>query len=213
MQATATATLPPIVRKTPRPIPVNITGNTVPDCSCTLVGIDSGTLFLRSETQIPESSPVSVSFDHIQLSGIVAACNSEEGSWIISVDLSSCRRRLDERIPAGEKSVLGVIEGDSTTTHPCTVTDTSAFGLGIRLSSPLEAGARVCVETASKMVFGEVRHCEPKIDGQYIAGILIVDVVPDLRTQTRLSIILNNLRWKLASSIRGRDFPASRPAH
>jgi hypothetical protein len=166
------------------------------------VGIDSGTLFVRSEAYIPESSAIGVSFNHIQVSGIVAACISEENTWIVSIALSSCRRRLDERIPAGEESILGVIEGDHTTTHPCTVIDTSAFGLGIRLSSPLEAGARVCVETASKMVFGEVRHCNPKLDGQYVVGILIVDVVPDLRTQTRFSIILNNLRWKLASSIR-----------
>jgi hypothetical protein len=178
-----------------------------------LVGIDAGTLYVRSERQIPESSSIVVSFDHVQLSGVVAGCQPDEEEWVISVALASCKRRLDERIPSGGESVIGVVEGDRTTLRPCTIVDTSSFGLGLCLAFPIDPGARVCVETESMMVFGEVRHCHARPDGQFVAGILIIDVVPDVRTQNMFSVMLNNLRWKLASSIRGRDVPAYRADH
>jgi hypothetical protein len=143
------------------------------------------------ERQIPESSPVVISFHHTQLS----------------------KRRLDERIPHGEESILGIVEGDRTSLHKCTIIDTSAFGMGLRLAFPVDTGARICVETESMMVFGEVRHCHPRLDGEFIAGILIIDVVPDTRRESKFSVMLNNLRWKLASSIRGRDVPAFRSFH
>jgi len=192
-------------------IPVHISGTTVPDSSCELVGIDAGILYVRSERQIPESAPIVVSFDHVQLSGVVAGCQPADEDWVISVALASCKRRLDERVPNGENSVIGIVESDGTILRSCTITDTSTFGLGLRLSAPIDTGARVYVEAGSMIVFGEVRHCRPKSGGQFVAGVLIVDVVPDLRTQNVFSVMLNNLRWKLASSIRGRDVPAYRP--
>jgi hypothetical protein len=157
-----------------------------------------------------ESSAIVVSFDHVQLSGVVAGCQPADEDWIISIALSSCRRRLDERIPHGGESVIGIVEGDQTTVRQCRIIDTSSFGLGLRLSFPIDTGSRVCIETDSVMVFGEIRYCHPKLDGQFVAGVLIVDVVPDVRTQNQFSVMLNNLRWKLASSIRGRDVPAYR---
>jgi hypothetical protein len=117
---------------------------------------------------------------------------------------------LNDRIPDGEEGLLGIVEGDRTHLRPCTIIDTSAFGMGLRLGFPIDTGARVCIETESMMVFGEVRHCHPKLDGQYIAGVLIVDVVPDVRSQSPFSVMLSNLRWKLASRIRGREVPAHR---
>ena len=205
---------PPPVKSTP----VHISGATVPDCLCELSGIDTGVVCVRSERQIPESSAVVISFGRIQLSGVVAETRPTDEAWLISIALSSCRRRLDERIPHGSESVLGIVENGQTTLHPCTVIDTSTFGLGLRLSFPVDTGARICVETDSMMVFGEVRHCRPALDTfgsqgtatEYIAGVLIVDVVPDVRTQTRFSVMLNNLRWKLASGIRGREIPVYR---
>jgi hypothetical protein len=196
-----------------RRIPVNISGSDVPDCPCLLVGIDAGVLYARAERQIPESSSIVVSFDHVQLSGVVAGCQPAEGDWVISIALASCKRRLEERIPHGKASVIGVIDNGQTTLRSCTIIDTSSFGLGIRLGFPIETGARVCVEMDSIVVFGEIRHCYPKLDGEFIAGILIVDVVPDLRSQSPFSAMLNNLRWKLASSIRGKDVPAYRSDH
>lgn len=201
------------VRKSFQRIPVYVTGSDVPDCPCYLVGIDAGMLRLRAERQIPESSSLVVSFDHVQLSGVVAGCLPVEDEWLISVALSSRKRRLEERIPHGEEGTIGVVASDTTSRRPCTITDASPFGLGLRLGFPVDPGARVCVETVSMMVFGEVRHCHPGPDGQFIAGLLIIDVVSDLRNQNPFSVMLNNLRWKLALRIRGKNVLAYRSDH
>jgi len=192
-------------------IPVHLSGTTVPDCECTLAGIDAGTLFLQSERQIPESSAVVVAFNHIQLSGIVAECQPDGPGWMVAIALAASKRRLDERIANGAAGIVGIVENDRTTSvHDCTIINNSTSGLGLRLSFPIETGARICVETGSMMVFGEVRYCHAKQDGQFVAGVLIIDVVPDARTQNKFSVMLNTLRWKLAASIRGRDVPGSR---
>ena len=197
-------------------IPVHITGTTVPDCICQLVGIDAGVLYVRSEYQIPESAPIVVSFDHVQLSGVVADCQPHETDWIISVALASCKRRLEERVSNGESCSVGVVGSvgnlgsEATTLHTGTVVDQSPSGLGLRINHEIDTGVRVCVETASMMVFGEVRYCRQTRDGHFMAGVMIVEVAPDLHTQNPFSVMLNNLRWKLASSIRGKELPAWR---
>lgn len=203
----------PESRQSAKRIPVHISGTTVPDRSCELVGIDAGLLYVRSGSQIPESSPVIVSFDHVQLSGVVAGCQPAEEEWLMSVALGSCKRRLEERAPNGEEGLMGIVESAGTTLRPCTIIDTSSFGLGLALSLPIDTGTRVYVEAGSMIVFGEIRHCRRTPDGRFMAGVLIVDVVPDVRTQNMFSVMLNNLRWKLASSIRGRDVPAYRSDH
>jgi hypothetical protein len=198
-------------RKSPKRTPVHLSGTNVPDCACQLVGIDAGILYLRSDRQIAESSSVMVSFDHVQLSGVVAGCQADERHWVISIALASCKRRLDGRVPAGEKSVIGIVESNGTTLRAGRVIDQSQSGLGLRLDEPMDPGARICVETETMMVFGEVRYCRPTLDGQFVAGVMIVEVVPDVHSQNAFSVMLNNLRWKLASSIRGKDVPVYRP--
>lgn len=196
--------------QTAQRIPVHISGQDVADTPCELVGIDAGILYVRSERQIAESTSILVALDQVQLSGAVAACQPHENDWVISIALSSCKRRLAERIPHGQESVVAVIECGRADLRPCTIIDASPYGVGLRLSFPLAVGTRVCVETDANMIFGEVRHCHPKYDGKFIAGILIIDVVPDVRTESPFAVALNNLRWKLARSIRGKDVPAYR---
>lgn len=189
---------------------VHISGTDVPDCFCLLVGIDAGTLFVRSERQIPTSTPIVVAFDHIRLAGVVANCQPTDADWVISVALGSCRRRLEDRVPVGERSVVGIVGPDGTTVVHGTVIDQSSAGLGIRLERSLDTGTRVCVETETLMVFGEVRYCRATADGHFIAGVMIVEVAPDLDSQSAFSVMLHNLRWRLASTIRGHEVPAYR---
>lgn len=193
-----------------RPIPVHISGADVPDCPCELVQVEAGTLFVRAERQMPESAAVVVNLNQVKLPGVVAECRPLENDWMLSIALASRKRRLDERIPSGQEAAIGVVENGRAKLRSCTIVDTSAFGMGLRLNFALNPGARVCVETESMMIFGEIRHCNPKLNGEYIAGLLIVDVVPDMRHQSPFSIMLNNLRWKLASSIRGRNVTSYR---
>ena len=197
----------------PQRIPVHITGQDVPDSPCELVGIDAGMIFVRSERQMAKSSSVAISLDQMQLSGVVAGCQPNETDWVIGIALSSRKRRLAERIPNGLEATIGIVEGDETSLHPCAIIDSTPFGLGLRLRSAIQSGAHVCVETDSGMILGEIKHCHPRLDGQFVAGVLILDVVPDSRTESRFSVMLNNLRWKLNSTIRGREvhaFPADR---
>src|SRR5438045_444955 len=95
----------------PQRIPVHISGQDVPDSPCELVGIDAGMIFVRSERQMAESSPVAVSLDQMQLSGVVAGCQPAENDWVISIALWSSKRRLSERIPNGVEASIGVVEG------------------------------------------------------------------------------------------------------
>ncbi len=206
-----TAVSEPVRRHTPTPVPLQISGTDVPDCTCQLVGVDAGFLYVRSDRQIPEASAIVVSFDHVQLSGVVAGCQPAMQEWLISIALASSKRRLDDRIPNGQDGIIGIIGHDGVVLRACRVLDTSAFGMGLLLGFSIDPGSRVCVEAGSTMVFGEVRHCNQKLDGQYIAGLLVVDVVQDARDESKFSAILKSLRWKLASSIRGKDVPAYRP--
>jgi hypothetical protein len=212
MQSTGNTGIPAVAQakqelaKSPgKRVPVHISGADVPDLPCELVGVDAGTLYIRGERQIPESSGVLVNLNQVTLPGVIAECQPVENEWMFSIALSSRKRRLDERIPNGQEAAISVVENGRAKLRTCTIVDTSAFGMGLRLGFPLNPGARVCVETESMMIFGEIRHCNPKLNGDYIAGMLIVDVVPDVSRQSPFSIMLNNLRWKLASSIRGRD--------
>ncbi len=181
---------------------VHITGATVPDCFCRLVGIDAGSIVVRSDRQIPESTPITIAFDHIRLSGNVATCQPTDDDWVISVALASSKRRLETRVPVGEPSVIGIVESDGTTVVHGTVVDQSASGLRIEIDRPLAAGTRVCAETESMMVFGEVRYCRRTSDRRFVAGVLVADVAPDVKSESAFSLMLNNLRWKLASTIR-----------
>jgi hypothetical protein len=211
MQSTGTTGIPAVAqakqqvaRSLAKRVPVQISGANVPDLPCELVGVEAGTIFIRTERQIPESSAVMVNLNQMTLPGVIAECHPVEDDWMLSIALSSRKRRLEERIPNGQEAAIGVVENGRAKLRTCTIVDTSAFGMGLRLSFPLNPGARICVETESMMIFGEIRHCNQKINGDYIAGLLIVDVVPDVSRQSPFSIMLNNLRWRLASSIRGR---------
>ncbi|HEY4085319.1 MAG TPA: hypothetical protein VGM43_05245 [Bryobacteraceae bacterium] len=217
MQSTGTTGIPAVAqarqefaRSSAKRVPVHISGADVPDFPCELVGVEAGTLFIRAERQIPESSGVKVNLNQVTLPGVVAECQPDGNEWTLSIALSSRKRRLEERIPGGQEAAIGVVENGRAKLRTCTIVDTSAFGVGLRLGFPLNPGARVCVETGMMMIFGEIRHCNPKLNGDHIAGMLIVDVVPDVSRQSPFSIMLNNLRWKLASSIRGRDAIPSR---
>ena len=184
--------------------PVRITGKTVPDGDCELVGIDAGVLYVRSERRMADSSPVTVSFDQTQLSGYVTGCQPVEHEWVISIALASGRRR-EARIPTGEQFTVGIVSNNGTVRCRGTVTDKSPSGLGLRFSRPIAPGTRIYVEMDSVMALGEVRYCHATTDGQFIAGVAIAEFLPDVRGRNKFTEILDRLRWKLASGFRGKS--------
>jgi len=183
---------------------VHISGPTVPDYTCELVGIDAGSLHIRSERRIADASPVTIAFDHIQLSGAVAGCQPVGEDWEISISLTLSRRR-EARIALTEGLAVGIVGEKGTTLCQATVIDVSPSGMGLRVSQPISLATRVCVEMESEMILGEVRHCHRSADGHFNVGIMIVEVVPDVRTQGAFTVLWDKLRWKLVSGLMGKN--------
>ena len=182
---------------------MRISGKTVPDGDCELVGIDSGVFYVRSERRIVEDSAVTVSFEQTQLAGYVTGCQSMEQEWIISVALASGRRR-GVRVPTGEEFTVGVVSNGGTMRCQATVVDKSLSGLGLRFSRAIAPGTRIYVEMESVMLMGEIRYCHATTDGQFIAGLAVVEYLPDIRGRNRFMEVLDKVRWKLTSGIRGK---------
>ena len=172
----------------------------MPDSSGEIVGMDAGLLFLRSDRRIPESSSIEISFPQVKISGVVENCRRVEADWVISVAMTPGRRRL-ERMPVGEDTTLAVIENGAATLRRARIVDASGSGMGIRVPRPLTVGLRVCVETQATLVFGEVRYCRHEQKNSFAAGISILEVVPDVRTQSSFSLMLANLRRKVGSRL------------
>lgn len=181
---------------------VHLSGPNVPDYLCQLVGLDAGTLRVRSERRIADASPMTVSFDHIQLAGVVTGCHAMGNDWGVSIALTVTRRR-EARLAASGRVTVGIVGDAGTTSWPATVTNVSPSGLGLRVPEPVRLASRIYVETETEMIMGEVRHCRPAGDGQFIVGVLIVEVVPDLRTQGRLATFWERVKWRFASRMHG----------
>jgi hypothetical protein len=182
--------------------PVRISGKSVPDGECELIGIGDRVLYLRSERRIANTSAVNVTFDRTQLSGYVSGCVPVEGGWDVSISLVSGRRR-EVRIPTGEYLSVGIVGPNGTKRYHCTVVDRSASGLGLRFAKYVAPGTRIYVEIESTMVLGEIRHCTPTGDGHFMAGLVVVECVPDARDINAFSEIVHKLRWKISSGLRG----------
>ena len=182
--------------------PVRISGKAVPDSECELVGIGDGVLYLRSERRIADTSAVNVTFERTQLSGYVSSCVPVEGGWDVSISLLSGRRK-EVRIPTGEYLSVGIVGRNGTKRYHCTVVDRSASGLGVRFAKYVAPGTRIYVEFEASMVLGEIRHCSQTEDGHFLAGLAILECVPDAREMNAFSEIVHKLRWKISSGLRG----------
>jgi hypothetical protein len=189
--------------------PLRISGKTVPDGDCELVGIDAGVFYVRLERRIAELSPVTVSFEQTELAGYVTGCQPTEHEWVISIALASGRRR-EARIPTGEQFTVGIVSNNGTIQCQGTVTDRSSSGMGLRFSRPVAPGTRIYVEMESVMALGEVRHCHATTDGQFIAGVAIAEFLPDARGRNKFTEIFDKVVCKLTAGLRGKGVPAPR---
>jgi hypothetical protein len=190
---------------------VRLAGKNVPDGDAELVGIDAGFLYLRTERRIVTDSPVTISFEQTQLSGYVSECQPTEDAWVVTIALASGKRR-EARIPTGEQFTAGIVTANGTTQCLATVIDKSASGMGLRFPRHVAPGTRIYVEMDSVIVFGEVRHCSETTDGQFIAGVLIAEFRPDTRGRNKIEEVIDKVRWKLTSGIRGKSTPTGWPS-
>ena len=97
---------------------------------------------------------------------------------------------------------MGVVSNSGTKRLHCTVVDRSESGLGLRFQRHVAPGTRIYVEIEAVMVLGEIRHCNPADDGTFIAGMIVVECLPDVRERNAFTEIVHKLRWKLSAGFR-----------
>jgi hypothetical protein len=57
------------------------------------------------------------------------------------------------------------------------------------------------VETESEMLIGEVRHCRPAAGGDFVAGMMLIEVVKDARIQGQFASLWGSMRRRLGFAL------------
>jgi len=71
--------------------------------------------------------------------------------------------------------------------------------------------ARIYVETESEMLIGEVRHCRPADGGDFIVGVMLIEVVKDARSEGQFAPLWANVRRRLSFALGLQRLSGSRP--
>jgi hypothetical protein len=194
----------------PAGIEVRIFGARIPDSVGELIDIREGVLRIRCERRLPDGALARISLDQIQISGTVLGCIPMGGDWGVSVALSFSRRR-EARIPCSGKVTAGVMSVHGTRSYGASLADVSASGLSLRLPVQVKIAARIYVETETEMLIGEVRHCRPAGGGDFIVGVMLIEVVRDARSEGQFASLWGNMRRRLGFALGLRSMSGSRP--
>jgi hypothetical protein len=184
----------------PTGIAVRIFGARIPDAVGELIDIREGVLRIRCERRLPDGALARISLDQIQISGTVLGCTPMGGEWGVSIALSFSRRR-EARIPCTGKVTAGVMSAHGTSSYEAALLDVSPSGLSLSLPVPVRIAARVYVETESEMLIGEVRHCRPAGGGEFVVGVMLIEVVKDARVQGQFASLWGNMRRRLGFAL------------
>ncbi|HVW09053.1 MAG TPA: PilZ domain-containing protein [Bryobacteraceae bacterium] len=193
---TGTESVPRSALRQPAGIAVRIFGALIPDSLGELIDIRGGVLRIRCERRVPDGAIARISLDQIQISGTVLGCIPMDRDWGVSIALSFSRRR-EARISCTGKVTAGVLGMHGTRSYEASLIDVSPSGLSVRLPVPVNIAARIYVETESEMLLGEVRHCRPAAGGEFIVGVLLIEVVKDARAEGQFAAIWGNMRRRL----------------
>ena len=196
--------------RTPTGIAVRIFGARIPDSTGELIDIREGVLRIRCERRLPDGALARISLDQIQISGSVLGCIPMGGDWGVSIALSFSRRS-EARIPCTGKVTAGVMSVHGTRSYEAALVDVSPSGLSLSLPVPVRIAARIYVETESEMLIGEVRHCRPADGGDFIVGLMLIEVVKDARIQGQFASRWGNMRRRLGFALGFQRMSGGRP--
>jgi hypothetical protein len=199
----------PDTPRTPAGIAVRISGARIPDSIGELIDIREGVLRIRCERRLPDGALARISLDQIQISGTVLGCIPMGGDWGVSVALSFSRRR-EARIPCTGQVTAGVMSVHGTRSYEASLVDVSETGLSLRLPVPVRIATRIYVETEGEMLIGEVRHCRAA-GGDFIAGVMLIEVVKDARIEGQFASLLGSMRRRLGFARGLQRMSGSRP--
>jgi len=128
---------------------------------------------------LAEGTAVSIEFGAVSLESAIVTCQpcgSKYEVCAVMLDRGECDRRTAERFPVTQEVRIWRAISDSPL--DAVVVDLSTHGLGLELSSSLENGETVMIESASNTAFGVARHCASLGDGRFHAGVEVFHVMP-----------------------------------
>jgi hypothetical protein len=180
----------------PAGITVRIFGSRIPDLIGELIDIQEGVLRIQCERRLPDGTLVRVALDQIQISGTVLGSLPLGNDWAVSVALSFSRRR-EARIPCAGKVIAGVLSAHGSRSYEASLVDVSPSGLSLRLPAPAQIAARIYVETEGEILIGEVRYCRPDPGGDFVVGVMLIEVVKDARALGQFASLWEDMRRRL----------------
>jgi hypothetical protein len=194
----------------PAGIEVRIFGPRIPDSIGELMDIRDGVLRIHCERRLPEGMLARIALDQIQISGTVLGCIPAEHGWGVSIALSFSRRR-EARIACTGKVTAGVMSVHGTRSYEAALVDVSPSGLSLRLPVAVRIAARIYIETESEMLIGEVRHCRPADGGEFVVGVMLIEVVKDARMEGQFAPLWANMRRRLGFALGLQRLSGNRP--
>jgi hypothetical protein len=170
-------------------VAVTVVGGNRPAFTGTLLSIGSGQLHFRSDRWVEPGRQIAAGFDHIAVKGTVIYCKwRNEGGYLTCVDVAteSAQQRREPRFPIDMPGTVILLGNHGASLMNGVIRDISSSGLGLRIPSEAPVSSTVCVETATLLVVGEVRHCSTVPSG-FSVGVLLTDVFSDQAEPRRRS--------------------------
>jgi PilZ domain-containing protein len=128
---------------------------------------------------VPEGSAVAVEFGALIQEGRILSCVRKGDRYRVCIVLPEWKARdlrAAERFPITQE--VRICRGSSDSQIDAVVVDLSSRGIGLQISTPLEQGEIITVESVSGIAFGTVRHSRRLPDGRFRAGVEVFHIMP-----------------------------------
>ena len=136
------------------------------------------TISILVKQPVPEGSAVSIEFGAVTRIGDVLSCYPNAGRFEICVVIPNWNEpelRAAERFPLTEEVQVHVDGLEAPL--PALIVDVCAHGVGLEVSTPLEKGRIVTLESDSNIAFGTIRHCRGIENGRFHAGVEVFHIM------------------------------------
>lgn len=177
--------------------------------ACVLRDIGHGRVHLYAGEMIMPETRVVVAFEQFTMNGEVKYCTSRGNLYTVSVDVTTtpASQRREPRFPVDIPGKVILMSDSGTMAFRGVITDFSRSGLGLTVPVAVEVGSIACIETATMLVVGEVRHCRTEGEGRFVAGLAMSDVlmgnaVVKIAPKPFLGVLLDRAKGALRQSTR-----------
>lgn len=166
--------------------------------ACNLIGIDRSRIHLSAKQWVKPGTWGILKFDRMSVMGEVGYCDRKDDEYRTCFIVGNSRRA--PRIPVDEPGSITVLGEEDPSPVECRLADMSRFGLRLCAPTAVSLGSKVCVQTDSMLITGEVKNQSANGDGTYQVGVEITDMLSDDAALRRH----RTLRHRVAELILGR---------